>query len=178
MSMNSLAAQAVANSPGLEAPASFNGAEWLIALNLWEMTAGFLVALMAIVTLLSDGWLHRFRERPGVTLPRIWRVTGLLFATGFMLRCGGEALTLWGWDIDRPAQTGTFLFVKRLLDPVAVTCGISGLALFILALPGVLEQLRREPPPLDLWQTWPIVRRMVAVAVLCLIAAVGVTVTR
>lgn len=174
----SLAAQAVANSPGVIAPASFNGVEWLVALNLWAMTAAFLVALMVIATLLTDGQRYKAYETPGVSPARTWRWIGLLVATGIMLRCGAEALTLWGWDIEQPAKTGTFLFIKRLIDPFAVASGVTAMILFVLSLPGIMHQLRREPLPFDMWQAWPTVRRMLCVAVLCFVAAVGVTVTR
>lgn len=174
----SLAAQAVAVSPTASAPAAFNGQEWLIAANLWAMTMGFLLAAIVIGTLVSDGYAHRHRDVPGLSPARLWRVMGLLFSTGIMLRCGAEALTLWGWDLSQPAKTGSFLFIKRLIDPVAVACGVSGLVVFVMSLPGILHQLRREPIPLDIWQTWPIVRRMLCLALLAGIAAVGVTVTR
>lgn len=174
----SLAAQAVANSPATTAPAAFNGQEWLIAANLWAMTMGFLIAAVVIGTLLSDAYRHRARDVPGLSPARLWRIMGLLFSTGIMLRCGAEALTLWGWDLSQPAKTGSFLFIKRLVDPVAVSFGVAGLVVFVLSLPGILHQLRREPIPIDIWQAWPIVSRMICLAALCFIAAVGVTVTR
>lgn len=174
----SLAAQAVANSPSTVAPAAFNGLEWLVVLNLWAQTVGFLVAAIVVGTLISDGFRHRHRDVPGWSPARLWRVIGLLFASGITLRCGAGALVLWGWNTDEPGKTAGFLFIQRVIDPVAISCGLGGLILFVLSLPGMLSQLRREPLPIDIWQAWPIVRRMIAVAALVLVAAVGVTVTR
>ncbi len=173
-----LAARAVANSPSPTAPAAFNGVEWLIALNLWAQTAAFLVGAMVIYKLLSDWRRHRHRDAPGISPARVWRVTGLLFATGITLRCGAGALVLWGWDPEQAEKTGVFLFVQRLIDPIAIAFGVSGLIVFVLSLPGMLQQLRQEPLTLDIWEQWPMVRRMMAVAGLCFVAAVGVTVTR
>ncbi|WP_298809021.1 hypothetical protein [uncultured Sphingomonas sp.] len=178
MNNTSLAAKAVASSPSASAPAAFNGVEWLVALNLWAMTAACLLACMAIYTLVTDGRKHRHRDVPGISPARLLRWIGLLFATGIALRSGAEALTLWGWDTTQPARTGTLLFIKRLVDPVAIACGVSGMALLIMSLPGMLSQLRREPLPIDIWQSWPIIRRMLGVAAVFFVAAVGVTVTR
>lgn len=174
----SLAAQAVANSPTASAPAAFNGQEWLIVLNLWAQTVGFLVGAIVVATLISDGIRHRHRDVPGWSPARLWRLVGLLFASGITLRCGGGALVMWGWNTDEPAKTAGFLFIQRVIDPIAISFGVGGLILFILSLPGVLSQLRREPLPIDIWQAWPIVRRMIAVAALVFVAALGVTVTR
>jgi hypothetical protein len=174
----SLAARAVANSPSVAAPASFNGQEWLIALNLWAQTAAFLIAAMVIVKLVSDWLRHRHRDAPGISPARVWRINGLLFAIGITLRCGAGALVLWGWNPAEAEKTGDFLFIQRLVDPIAIAFGVSGLIVFVLSLPGMLQQLRQEPITLDIWEAWPIVRRMIAVGVLCFVAAVGVTVTR
>lgn len=174
----SLAAMAVANSPTAAAPAAFNGQEWLIWLNLWAQTMGFLAGMIVIGTLVSDGLKHRHRDVPGFSPARLWRGMGLLFSTGITLRCGAGALVLWGWNTDEPGKTAGFLFIQRVIDPIAISCGVAGLILFVLSLPGMLHQLRREPLPIDMWQSWPIVRRMVAVAILAAIAAAGVTVTR
>jgi len=173
-----LAARAVAESPSASAPAAFNGIEWLMALNTWAQTAAFLIGAMALVTLVNDWRKHRARDVPGLSPVRVWRVIGVLISTGIMLRCGAAALVLWGWDIEQPERTGTYLFYQRLVDPIAITCGVSGLMLFVLSLPGMLHQLRRKPMPIDMWQAWPIVRRMLAVTIVFFIAAVGVTVTR
>ena len=177
MNSPSLAAQAVANGPMTVAPPSFQGHGWLVVANLTTMTAATLIAAMVVTFLLRDGWIYRMRER-GLTPARLWRLIGLLFATGIMLRCGVEAANIWGWDPHRPGETAGYLLAKRLVDPVAVCCGVAGLSLFIVSLPGMLVQLRKEPLPLAMWQSLPIMRNMVALALLSLIAAIGVVSTR
>lgn len=174
----SLATQAVAESPSAFAPAAFNGIEWLVALNIWSQTAAALIAAMALVTIITDGRKHRDRDVPGASPARLWRWIGALFSISIMVHCGAAAVVLWGWDIERPEQTGSFLFFQRLVDPVAIVCGVAALMLFVLSLPGMLHQLRRKPLPIDVWQAWPIVRRMLAVTLVFFVAAVGVTVTR
>jgi hypothetical protein len=173
----SLAAQAVAAGPQTIAPPSFDGHGWLVVLNLAAMTAATIIAMMAVAVVLTEAWRGRERD-VGLAPARLWRIALLLFATGIGLRCGVEALTLWAWDPRTPVATARFLIAKRLVDPVAVACGISGLALSVLSLPGVLEQLRREPLTDRIWQTWPIIRRMILVVLLSLVAAIGVVSTR
>jgi hypothetical protein len=173
MSNSSLAAQAVADGPMTVAPPSFDGHGWLVVLNLGAMTAAFMIAMMVLVLLASDWW--RCRKVDRVLSPAwLWRLIGILFATGITLRCGGEGLVLWGWNPRAPEETSVMLLAKRLVDPVAVTCGLSGLFLFILSLPGVMRQLRREPFPIRIWQTWPVLRRMGWLALSSLAAAAAV----
>jgi hypothetical protein len=173
----SLAAQAVAAGPMTVAPPSFDGHGWLVVLNLAAMTAATIIALMVLAVVIAEAVRGRKRD-VGWAPARLWRITLALFAVGITLRCGVEALTLWGWDPRTPAATARFLVAKRIVDPMAVACGVSGLALGVLTLPGILEQLRRAPLPERIWQAWPMIRRMSGVAVLCLIAAAGVVSTR
>ncbi|SEM53357.1 hypothetical protein SAMN05192583_0538 [Sphingomonas gellani] len=173
MNNASYAAQAVARGPKTLAPPSFDGQGWLVALNLGAMTAGCLIALMVVVTLGTDWFRYRKTDRR-LSPAWVWRASIMLFATGIALRCGAEAVTLWGWDPREPEATAAFLTAKRFVDPVAVTCGLSGLFVSVLSLPGMLRQLRRQPFPLDLWQTWPIVQRMMWLAGASMLAAIAV----
>lgn len=177
MNDTSLAAQAVASGPGSVAPPSFEGQGWLVALNMGAMTYATIAGMMVIALLLTDAGKRRRQDR-GWAPARVFRVVGLLFATGITLRCGAEAVSLWGWNPLDPTTTATFLLVKRLIDPWAVAFGVSGLALYVMSMPGMFSQLRKEPLPLKMWQAWPIVKRMLAVGGLCFVAAVGVVSTR
>lgn len=172
----SLAAQAVADA-GTLAPPSFDGHGWLVVINLATMSAATLIAAMVVGLLLSQAWSARRADR-GWAPARLWRIAGLCFSIGMVLRCGAGALELWGWNPHDPVTTGRFLLWKRAIDPVAVAFGLTGLSVFTLSAPGIVWQLRREPFPVDLWQSWPIVRRMLAVVTLSLIAAIGVVSTR
>lgn len=176
MKDGSFAAQAVASGPGTVAPPSFDGHGWLVALNMGVMTFGFVAGLMVIGMLIADARKRR-RQDQGWGPARIFRVIGLLFATGITFRCGAEALSLWGWDPLEPEATAMFLLIKRVLDPFSAAFGLGGLALYVMSLPGMFEQLRKKPLP-RLWQAWPFVQRMLAVGSLCFVAAIGVVSTR
>ena len=173
MTDNSYAAQAVARGPMTIAPPSFDGVGWLVVANMWTLTAGFLIALMMVLLLGTDWWRYR-RQDPLFSPAWLWRLTGMFFAVGITLRCGGGALELWGWNPEAPAATGRFLFVKRLMDPVAVSFGMAGLLTFAFSMPGMLRSLRRVPFPVPMWQSWPILRRMGWLALLSLAAAAAV----
>lgn len=173
----SLAAQAVAAGPQTVASPSFDGHGWLVVLNMAAMTAATVIGLMTIGFILRQAWAGRIGDR-GLAPARLWRVIGLLFASGITLRCGAEAMALWGWDARDPIGTAFYLTAKRFIDPVAVTCGVSGLCLLVMSMPGMVEQLRKEPLPIDMWQSWDVVKRMLWVALLALIAAAGVVSTR
>lgn len=177
MNNRSLAAQAVASGPGTVAPPSFDGHGWLVALNMGAMTFAFIVGLMVIGMLVTDARKRR-RQDVGWAPARLFRVIGLLFASGITLRCGAEALALWGWNPLKPSTTATFLLTKRIVDPFAAAFGVSGLALYVMSMPGMFSQLRKEPLPLRVWQAWPVVQRMLAVGGLCFVAAIGVVSTR
>lgn len=176
----SFATQAVANGPMTSAPPSFQGHGWLMVINLAVMTVGTLMALASLLYLVQMAWRDRrtlprslaaARSGAWVTPTRTWRMIGELFSFGIMLRCGVEALNLWGWDPLRPAETAGFLFAKRLVDPVAMTSGLTGLALLIATAPGILEQLRRVPFPERIWQTDEFLGRMVKLTVATFVAA-------
>jgi hypothetical protein len=177
MNNSSFAAQAVANGPRTIAQPSFEGMGWLVVINLAVMTIATLVGVMVVMKLAGDGWKHR-RQDVWLSPAWIYRTLGILFACGITIRCGVEALTLWGYDPRDPVMTGAFATVKRLFDPFAVACGVSGLMLYICSEPGMIEQQRKEPFPIDMWLAWPMVLRMLWLAFFTFIAAIGVVSTR
>jgi hypothetical protein len=177
MTKNSFSAQSVAQGPQTIAQPSFEGMGWLVVINLACMTIATFVGVMVVVKLVGDWWKHRTQD---VWLSPAWiyRSLGILFATGITIRCGVEALTLWGWDPRDPVMTGAYNTVKRLFDPFAVACGISGLLLYICSEPGMIEQQRKKPAPVDMWLAWPMVKRMLRLGALTFVAAIGVVSTR
>lgn len=173
----SFAAQAVANGPMTLAPPSFNGMGWLVVLNLAVMTIATMVGVMVLIKLGGD-WLKHRRRDAWLSPAVIYRLLGMLFSAGITLRCGAEALNLWGWNPQDPAATGAYLVAKRLIDPLAVGCGLAALMTYILSEPGMIEQQRKEPFPVDMWLAWPMVKRMLWLGLLTFVAAIGVVSTR
>ena len=177
MNNSSFAARSVAEGPHTLAPPSFDGHGWLVVINLALMTAATVLALMVVVKLVGDQWRHHHRD-PWKSPASIYRLIGVLFSAGITLRCGAEAICLWGWNPADPATTGQYLMLKRLVDPFAVLCGLSCLVVYILSEPGMIEQQRKVPWPINMWLSLPMVRRMIWIVALSLIAAIGVVSTR
>lgn len=173
----SYAARAVSQGPATVAPPSFDGHGWLVVLNMAAMSAATLIALMVLIYIGQMALRDRY-SFPRDTPLRVWRFIGAMFAAGIMLRCGIEAANIWGWDPLRPGETARFLFAKRLVDPIAVAFGTTGLATFVLSLPGMIEQLGKEPLPISMWQSKRILRNMIALSACALVAAIGVVGTR
>lgn len=175
--VKSYAAEAVASGPATVAPPSFDGQGWLVVVNLAMMTAAFVLALMMAVDLMRHIWRRRRCDRPRHPVT-VWRGMVLCFAVGIGLRSGGAAVVLWGWNPLRPDDTGALLLLQRMIDPVAVAFGLTGLAIAYLSAPGVVYQLRRRPHPLDFWTKLPMLWRPAAIVALSVAAAVGVVATR
>ncbi|MEH3107160.1 MAG: hypothetical protein PGN09_07720 [Sphingomonas fennica] len=178
----SLSEQAVAAVPPTLAPPSFDGHGWLFVLNLFVMTAGFILPLMLAGKLAIDSWrCWRARDvnHDGWRAPiQLWRRIGFCMAFGFALRNGAEAYSLWCWNPAEVAQSAFALTFKRVLDPIAAGFGYAGLGQFFLALPGITEQLRKEPFPVSMWTSLPLLKRPAWVVLLCFIAATAVVVFR
>lgn len=174
---SSFATQAVAEGPQTLAPPSFNGMGWLVVINLAVMTIATLIGIMVIVKLVGD-WVKHRRQDVWLSPASIYRGLGILFATGITVRCGAEAVNLWGWNPHDPVSTGIYLTAKRMFDPIAVTCGITGLMVYILSEPGMIEQQRKIPFPVNMWLAWPMVKRMLWLGLLTFGAAIGVVSTR
>lgn len=177
-----VAARAVAAGPGTAAPPSFDGHGWLVVINMVWMTVGFVLFTSLWVNMLGDAWRARATDkwRHPVT---IWRMIGFLLGFAGMLRFGIGASVLWGWNPEAPHWTGMLLTLQRLIDPVAATCGLAAIAMFKLSqggnhAGGMQEQLRKQPFPIDMWASLPMLKGPLAVTVLSLIAAIGVVSTR
>jgi hypothetical protein len=186
MNDTSFAAQAVANQraiaenaishSGLAQP-GFVGQEWLVAFNLGIMTAGFFLCLMLSGSLAQYGWRCRHRDSWGSPANVARRII-LAFALSGVLRYGGEAASLWGWDPSDPRATIRAAYTKRILDMPAAILFWTGLAMAVLGSRSFLMMLRRDPLPVKMWATLPQLGRPVAVVVLSFAAAIGVVLTR
>lgn len=78
------------------APPSFDGQGWLVALNLFAITAGCCLMLMLAGKIARDMWRNRYRDKIR-DLVTILRLAMLAFCCANVLRFGGEAAVLWGW---------------------------------------------------------------------------------
>jgi hypothetical protein len=159
------------------APPSFDGQGWLVALNLFAMTAGFCLTMMLAGKIVRDMWRNRYRDkfREPVT---ILRMAFLAFSCAGALRFGGEAAVLWGWNPSDPTATAAATLAKRLIDPIAAPLGWCGFALFVLAERGIIDQLRKQPFPINMWASLEQLKRPAIVVLLCFVAAIGVVSTR
>lgn len=177
MTNSSFAAQAVAGGPMTAAPPSFDGHGWLVVLNLAAATFATVIAIMFVVDAVRGivrNWGKDLRNHP-VT---IWRWAGLCFALGIAITRGGSAMALWNWDPRNPTGTGWFLTLQRFLDLPAMCFGVAGLGILYLTSRGMVPQLRRRPLPIQLWASLPMLRRPAGIALLSLIAAIGMVSTR
>lgn len=174
---SSLAAQAVAGGPATVAPPSFDGHGWLVVINLACMTFATVVALMFAIDAIRAARRNRGRDLPSHPVS-IWRRAGFCFAMGIFITRGFGALVLWNWDPLKPAATGWYLTLQRFADLPAMAFGLAGLAFFYLSAPGMTAQLRRRPFPIDMWASLPMLKRPAWIALLSLIAALGVVSTR
>lgn len=171
---NSMAAHIASITP---MPPSFNGGDSLFLWNLFVMTAAMALGVMMFGKQARRIWAQRWIDHPldPVTL---YRTMLALFALAIAIRCGAEAVALWGWSPIDPVTAARVSMVKRWLDPVAVTFGLTAMAAAVLAEPGIESQLRKAPLPVDMWSRWPVLVRAAGVVVTCFIAALAAVVMR
>lgn len=177
MSNVSIAAESVANGPRSAAPPSFDGHGWLVVVNLAFMTTSFVVYTMIAVNMAASIWRNRDQDswHHPVT---IWRAIGMLFGIAGFFRFGLGAAVLWGWNPDTPRDTALLLTLQRVFDPLAALLCVVAIGLFKVSERGMVEQLRRRPFPLDMWASLPMLKGPAMIALLSLIAAIGVVSTR
>ncbi|WP_294390473.1 hypothetical protein [uncultured Sphingomonas sp.] len=158
-------------------PTSFGGDMSLFGINLFLMTAMTFLGMMLAYRQGSRIWDQRRYDHPlhPVTL---YRLVTLLAGTGITLRCGAEAMLLWGWNPLDPATTARVIMAKRWLDPIAVGCGFMWMSIVMLGEPGIEHQLRKAPLPVDMWSRWPVLVRAGGVIGLSLIAAMSAVILR
>ena len=154
------------------APPSLADNPALLAWNLFVMTAAFCLGLMMAGKQARRIWAQRIYDHPKDPVS-IHRAILFLAATGICLRCGAEAMTLWGWNPDDPTTTARVVMAKRWIDPIALGCGMIWMSLAILGEPGIEHQLRKAPLPVDMWSRWPALMRALGVVILSFTAALA-----
>ncbi|WP_288413884.1 hypothetical protein [uncultured Novosphingobium sp.] len=169
---NSLVAKSVVDGPPSLIPRSFNDDASLFLFNLFGMTAMTFLSVMMAGKQARRIWVQRHFNHPKDPVT-IYRAILFFAGMGLFLRCGAEAMNLWGWNPNDPVTTARVLMAKRWIDPIALCCGIIWMTLAILGEPGVEHQLRKVPLPVDMWSRWPALMRAVAVVVLSFAAALA-----
>jgi hypothetical protein len=176
MTANSLAALAVEANPS-SMPASFDGDANLFMLNLFLMTAMFFLGVMMAGKQGRRIWAQRHYDHPTDPIS-LYRIIVMLAGAGVALRCGSEAMLLWGWNTADPETTARVVMAKRWIDPIAIMCGVTWMAIVVLAEPGLEHQLRKAPLPVDMWSRWAGLVRAGGVIILSFVAALAAVVLR
>ena len=171
-----LAARMV-RAAGSGMPTSFNGDGLLFGINLFLMTAFMCLGLMLAGRMAAALWRDRRRDRLRHPIC-IWRLGWMMAGAAAFLRCGTEAMNLWAWNPDDVRTTARVLMAKRWIDPGALLLAAGWMTLVLLSDAGMTAQLTRQPYPVPFWASLPSLRRPLAIVLLSLVAAVGVTATR
>ena len=173
---NSLSAVMVESVP-TPAPPSFNNNPSLFLWNLFLMTAGFFLGLMMVGRQSTRIWHQRNYDHP-LDPVSLYRGITLFAAIALTLRCGAEALSLWGWNPADPVTAARAMMAKRIIDPISLACGFIWMATALLGEPGIEHQLRKAPLPVDMWSRWPVLVRAMLVIILSFAAALVAVVFR
>lgn len=173
---HSIAAQVIERSPS-PLPSSFNGDPSLYLWNLFVMTATFFVGLMLVGRQGHRIWISRRWDHP-LDPVSLYRTITLLAGIGLTLRCGAEAMHLWGYNPLDATTSARAIMAKRYIDPIAVGCGQLWMMIVVLAEPGIEHQLRKAPLPVDMWSRWPVLARALLVIALSFAAALVAVVFR
>ncbi|MBB3347311.1 hypothetical protein [Sphingomonas sp. BK069] len=173
---NSLSAAVVERVPS-PAPPSFNNNPSLFFWNIFLMTVGTFLGAMMVGRQAMRVWQQRFYDHPKDPVS-LYRIVTLLAGGALTLRCGAEALSLWGWNPSDPTITARALMAKRIIDPVSLMLGFAWMSIVLLGEPGIEHQLRKAPLPVDMWSRWPVLARAALVVVLCFAAALVAVVFR
>ena len=168
----SVVAKAIADGPATAVPPSFDNGASLYLFNLFIMTATTFLGAMMVGKQANRIWSQRFWDHPldPVTL---YRAVTLFAGVGITLRCGAEAMFLWGWNPADVVTSARVSMAKRWIDPIAVGCGLMWMAIVVLGEPGIEHQLRKAPLPVDMWSRWPVLVRALAVIILSFVAALA-----
>jgi hypothetical protein len=162
---------------GTAAPPSFAGDMTLYTFNLFIMTAMFFLSMMLAGRQAGRIWAQRDHDH--ILQPvSLYRLVTLFAALASTLRCGAEAMMLWGWNPADPIMTARVIMAKRWIDPVALLCGVTWMAIVMLGEPGVEHQLRKGPLAIDPWSRWPVLVRSMGVIALSLVAALAAVTLR
>lgn len=168
----SVVANYIAEGPATPVPPSFDNGESLFLFNLFVMTATTFLGTMLVGKQGSRIWSQRLWDHP-LHPVSLYRAITLLAGLGITLRCGAEAMFLWGWNPADVVTSARVSMAKRWIDPIAVGCGLMWMTIVILGEPGIEHQLRKAPLPVDMWSRWPVLVRAGIVIILSFVAALA-----
>ncbi|WP_311270480.1 hypothetical protein [Sphingobium sp. WCS2017Hpa-17] len=168
----SVVANYIAEGPATNVPPSFDNGQSLFLFNLFIMTATTFLGAMLVGKQSSRIWTQRFWDHP-LHPVSLYRGITLLAGLGITLRCGAEAMFLWGWNPADVVTSARVSMAKRWIDPIAVGCGLMWMTIVILGEPGIEHQLRKAPLPVDMWSRWPVLVRAGIVIILSFVAALA-----
>ncbi|MEO7468948.1 MAG: hypothetical protein ABIV36_18170 [Sphingobium limneticum] len=168
----SVVANYIAQGPPTAVPPSFDNGASLYLFNLFLMTATTFLGAMMVGKQGSRIWSQRIWDHPldPVTL---YRAITFFAGIGITLRCGAEAMFLWGWNPADAVTSARVSMAKRWIDPIAIGFGLMWMTIVVLAEPGIEHQLRKAPLPVDMWSRWPVLVRALAVIILSFVAALA-----
>jgi len=153
-------------------PASFDGDPVTFSFALFGLMVTACLSFAVLARLVHELQGYGFRLREPVGLARI-SVACLMLS--FFIGTAPDALFLLTWREVSPETTALLLTIDRIGDSLVPVPFIGALSLMARGEPAIMFQLTRKPVPVDLWPTWPMVRRQLMIVGLVLIIAVGVT---
>ncbi|WP_279141317.1 hypothetical protein [Sphingomonas paucimobilis] len=156
-------------------PPSFDGNEWAYG---WALFGLLTVCAMSAAYLLryaSEGLTYGWSLYKPIALARMVMVC--MFST-ILLGALPDAIFLLTWGEVPPAATQMILLVDRICDALTVIPFLCAAGLLVRAEAPILFMLTVSPVPVDLWPTWPMVRRSVAAILLIIVIAAGVTLAK
>jgi hypothetical protein len=172
LAAGSLAAKSAARTPEAIVPPSFDNGASLYLFNLFLMTATTFLGAMMVGKQANRIWSQRFWDH-SLDPVTLYRAVTLFAGIGITLRCGAEAMFLWGWNPADAVTSARVSMAKRWIDPIAVGCGLMWMTIVVLGEPGIEHQLRKAPLPVDMWSRWPVLVRALAVIILSFVAALA-----
>lgn len=158
-------------------PLSFYGDRVLYAINLAGMTTLTYMGAGFAYWMASALWTNRRWDKINhpVTLYRLaWLCVGIAVT----LRSVGEAGYLWSWNGRDTDAAALMLRLKWYITGASFVFTFLWLVLTVVSYAAIVEQLRRQPFPVEVWAKFPALRRPAIVACLSIIMSVGVVFLR
>jgi hypothetical protein len=156
-------------------PASFAGDPSTFNSALFGLMVTACLSFAVLSKFVHELKVYGWRMAEPVGLYR-FHVACLMLA--FFVSTAPDAVFLLTWGEVTEQTTRNLLTVDRLGDSLTPIPFIVALCVMTRGEPAVMFQLTKQPLPVDLWPTWPMVRRNLLIVGLVLFISVGVTLTK